>query len=191
MGTPRQPLMTTQTCPKESFEPLLSHDQGPGHTFARPGLKTRFETRMNDYPKRSPLKAIRAFCTTCQGECSRAVAGCADTACPFYPYRHGTPPEGMKHQPMKAIRRYCLDNCQCGAGRQEVVDCGGDTALLGPCPVFPFRLGKNPNFSAEIREKRRQAALERGPVGIIAARKSRIHGPFTDIESTKSVVDGL
>ena len=40
--------------------------------------------------------------------------------------------------PIKAIRAHCL---KCGGGQpKEVRDC-----LIPECPIFPFRMGKNPN----------------------------------------------
>lgn len=140
--------------------------------------------------KRTALKAIRDFCIGCQGDSFQAVAECADAACPFHPYRHGMALEKGRHSPVRACRKYCFEHCLPEAGYETVKDCGGDTALLGPCPVYPFRLGKNPNISEATRQKRRQAALERGPVGIIAAQSSRIHRPFGVPESTKTVQAG-
>lgn len=142
---------------------------------------------MNTYPKRSPLQAIRVFCVQCQGESFQAVTECADTACPFYPYRHGTPPEGLRHQPMKAIKQYCFGNCQCGAGRQEVVECQGDKAAAGPCPAFPFRLGTNPNISAATREKARQRELRKVEEGTNTLPILPTHTPFDAPESTKAL----
>ena len=40
--------------------------------------------------------------------------------------------------PIKAIRAKCLD-CS-NRQRKEVRDC-----LIPECPIFPFRMGKNPN----------------------------------------------
>jgi len=38
--------------------------------------------------------------------------------------------------PVKAIREFCLE---CAASRVEVRKCG-----IAKCPLFPYRLGKNP-----------------------------------------------
>ena len=140
---------------------------------------------MTTYPKRSPLEAIRVFCVECQGGSFQGVTECADRDCPFHPYRHGAALAKGHHSHVRACRAFCFENCLPVAGVDTVKDCGGDTALLGPCPVFPYRLGKNPNISAATREKRRQAALERGPVGIIATQNSRIHTPSDAPESTE------
>lgn len=44
----------------------------------------------------------------------------------------------QKLSPVKAIRKHCLD-CMCGSVG-EVKNC-----IIVDCPLFPFRLGKNPN----------------------------------------------
>jgi hypothetical protein len=141
---------------------------------------------MSTYPKRSPLEAIRVFCIECQGGSFQGVIECADTACAFYPYRHGTALEKGRHSPVKACKAYCSENCLAGAGYEAVKDCGGDTALLGPCPVFPFRMGTNPNISAESRAKARQRALETDPLGLRSAKKIQAHSAFDAPESTGS-----
>ena len=139
----------------------------------------------------SPLKAIRSFCVACQGESPIAVTECTDLHCPFHPYRHGTPPKGKRHQPMKAVKLYCLDNCQAGAGREEVAICQGDTALLGPCLVFPFRLGVNPNISEATREKARQRELRKMEQGTNTLPIFAAHALFDAPESTITNREGL
>jgi hypothetical protein len=51
---------------------------------------------------------------------------------------------------LAAIRAKCLD-CSCG-NRAEVADC-----LVRACPLWPFRMGKNP-WRAEVSASRREAA---------------------------------
>lgn len=94
--------------------------------------------------RRSPLQATRALCLECEGAPTN-VESCLNPACPLYPYRFGTLPDGQPQNTLKVIATYCLEECQGGSCRNEVVNCQGDTAILGPCPAFPFRLGKNPN----------------------------------------------
>lgn len=43
-----------------------------------------------------------------------------------------------KTNPVKAIREKCLNDC-CAGDRNEVENC-----LCPTCPLFPFRMGKNP-----------------------------------------------
>ena len=56
--------------------------------------------------------------------------------------------------PIKAIRAKCLDCC-CGQ-RDEVKLCPAKD-----CPLWPFRMGKNPNRSRNMTDEQREAAKER------------------------------
>ena len=118
--------------------------------------------------KRSPLKAIRAFCVECQGDSSPAVATCADTVCPFFAYRLGKALPAGKHKPTSTIKQYCYQQCQAGVGgREEVKGCQGNEIA---CPVFPFRTGRNPNVGEAKRKKLRAAAttqLASGTSGLL------------------------
>ena len=133
------------------------------------------------------LEAIRKFCLQCQGGVSANVTECQYAVCPFYPYRLGVALPAGKHRPLKTIRAYCVEECQ--AGNQGQVDyCQGDTAAAGPCPAFPFRMGKSPNVTAGTREKRRaanfrQTAAGKNALGLISAPHSR---PLQAAESLKS-----
>ena len=107
----------------------------------------------------SPLEAIRAFCLECDGT---HVTTCLYPACPFYDYRLGKRPVGKACATVKVIQTYCLEECQAGSGSDEVLTCQGDKAYIGPCPVYPFRMGKNPNKSQPLTEERRAALVESG-----------------------------
>lgn len=140
---------------------------------------------MSTQIRRSPLVAIRAFCVECQGGSPNAVTECNDTACAFHPYRHGAALEKGRHSPVRACKAYCFENCLPGAAPNEVSDCLGDKALLGPCPVFPFRMGRNPNISEATREKCREEASKRVVKGKFGFCKTIVHTPFDDPEPTK------
>ena len=56
--------------------------------------------------------------------------------------------------PIKAIRAKCLDCC-CDQ-REEVKLCPAKD-----CPLWPFRMGKNPNRSKNMTDEQRLAAKER------------------------------
>ena len=56
--------------------------------------------------------------------------------------------------PIKAIRAKCLDCC-CDQ-KEEVKMCPATT-----CPLYPFRLGKNPFRKREMSEEQRKAAAAR------------------------------
>jgi hypothetical protein len=56
--------------------------------------------------------------------------------------------------PIKAIKAKCLDCC-CG-DRAEVKECQARN-----CPLWQYRLGKNPNRARNMTDEQRQAAKER------------------------------
>lgn len=56
--------------------------------------------------------------------------------------------------PIKAIKAKCLDCC-CGQ-REEVKMCP-----VEDCPLWAFRLGKNPNRKRNMTDEQRKAAAER------------------------------
>ena len=141
--------------------------------------------------KRSPLESIRAFCIECQGGSFQSVTECTDAACPFSPYRHGVPLPKGHHAPLRACKRYCHESCQADGGRDEVVACRGDEAVLGPCSVFPFRLGRNPNISDATREKARQRELRKLADGSNALSFSPAQRPFQLPKSTETATGGL
>ena len=58
-----------------------------------------------------------------------------------------------KHNPVKAIREKCLECC-CGS-IVEVKEC-----TVERCPIYPFRLGKNP-----FRQKREMTEEQKKAVG--------------------------
>ena len=80
-------------------------------------------------------------------------------------------PKSRGHQPMpvlKAIRAKCLD---CSGGIQsEVRDC-----LVRRCPLYPFRMGKNP-WRAPASEGQRQKAA-RIAIAAKNRRSNRGNGP--------------
>lgn len=55
---------------------------------------------------------------------------------------------------MKAVRAKCLDCC--GGNKSVIPVCG-----ISNCPLYPFRLGKNPNRTRNMTDEQRQAASER------------------------------
>ena len=137
---------------------------------------------------KSPLKALYAFCVECQGNKAERVAECNFIDCPFYRYRHGVALPKGQHSPIRACKKYCHDQCQAGAapGSDEVRNCQGDKALLGPCPVFPYRLGRNPNISEETKRARRERALKRVVKGTSGFSIEAHHSTFQLPESTKA-----
>jgi len=61
--------------------------------------------------KRAPIKIFRKFCLDCMGNDKKLIAECPTSACPIYPYRHGTNPalKGKRKAPKEgvdALRKY-------------------------------------------------------------------------------------
>lgn len=52
--------------------------------------------------------------------------------------------------PLKAIRAKCLD-CSCGSAA-EVREC-----VIPTCPLFPFRMGHNPNIKLTDEQRQKRA----------------------------------
>ena len=59
-----------------------------------------------------------------------------------------------KHNPVKAIREKCLE---CSNGQPSEVKC----CPVEKCPLYPFRLGKNPFRKREMTEEQRKAVGDR------------------------------
>ena len=131
--------------------------------------------------KLTPLRAIRKQCVQCMGGSPRLVADCPGRDCPLYPYRMGRL-DGADGHTLRAIRQYCLG---CAGSSQAVRDCYGDTAVDGPCPLYRFRFGTNPNISEETRQKRREAALRHG------FRKLPMHEQIFGKKQPKLPLDGF
>lgn len=111
----------------------------------------------------TPGEAIRRYCVHCCGGQASAVAGCDGdesvrekgfNSCEFHPYRLG------KGRPsVRLIRQFCLS---CQGGRADFVrDC-----IKPSCGLYPFRLGKNPNFTRAGRSAAEMEAirLKRGGI---------------------------
>ena len=110
-----------------------------------------------DGPRKTSLESIRLHCVQCMGGSFALVTDCPSTACVFFPYRSGVIEAGKSRRLLRVIRSYC-DGCASGG------DANGCTAgrcylSLAPCPVWPFRSGRSPYYSAEVREQRRARAL--------------------------------
>ena len=99
----------------------------------------------------SPRQAIRAKCRECFGgdlepirncTCRTPKGKCDPSGCWLWPYRmgHGIDPSREPYPPtrLQAIYKECL-NCM-GGDREGVKECPSDD-----CPLYPFRLGHNPN----------------------------------------------
>jgi len=76
----------------------------------------------------------------------------------------------IMQNPVKTIRAYCLECC--GGDRNEVVACTLSHEQkrdgLSKCPLYPFRLGKNPFFKRTERnltDEQKQTVADRLRLG--------------------------
>jgi len=102
--------------------------------------------------RRSPLDGIRAYCIWCCGGSSLEVKACPATGCDLHPYRQGVIPAGASRSLMKVIKARCLDCMPDGAAGCDAFQ---DFEHHPACPLWPFRLGRNPNYGTTQREERR------------------------------------
>ena len=61
---------------------------------------------------------------------------------------------GEKSTPMESVHKYCRE-CVCGDKQfnpEEVRNCTGDKAFLGPCPMYPYRMGTKRPSVRRMRE---------------------------------------
>ena len=116
-------------------------------------------TDREDLTISSPMEAIRARCLECVGYHSAEVLNCKDHDCALYPLRLGSIPIDRPSR-LKAIRKHCLE---CMNGSAEAVrDCTSGPGLAKGepgCPVFQFRLGKNPKRKGVGADSETMAAI--------------------------------
>ena len=85
-----------------------------------------------------------------------------DNNAPETPGRENIPPESSTPQtttpttwsPLRAIRAKCLDCCL--GSKDEVRLCPATD-----CPLYPYRMGKNPRRKSTMTPEQRKAAAER------------------------------
>ena len=107
----------------------------------------------------TPLKAIRAHCLWCCGDSHKEVNLCLDYDCPLWPYRMGSITKGASRKILQVIRDRCL-YCCCDS-HEMVRTCTAYQKYVHPlCTLWPFRMGKNPNYSKEHRQKARRRAVQ-------------------------------
>ena len=121
----------------------------------------------------SPMEAIRARCLECVGYHSAEVLNCKDRDCALYPFRLGTVPIDRPSR-LRAIRKHCLE-CMNGSA-EAVKDCTSGPGLAKGepgCPVFQFRLGKNPKLKGKgktptwlIEANKKKGLLDRLSIGL-------------------------
>jgi hypothetical protein len=110
-----------------------------------------------DGPRKTALESIRLHCVQCMGGSFALVSECPSMDCVFHAYRMGIIEGGASRRLLRVINSYC-DGCAPGG---DVAACtAGKMYLdLSPCPIWPFRSGRSPYYSAEAREQRRVRAI--------------------------------
>jgi len=93
----------------------------------------------------TPLRAIAKHCFECGGRSYKERENCEHIECPLYPYRFGHRPKVQaKYTPIKAIQRFCME-CVGEVGYKANYK-ERELCPNKKCYLYPFRLGKNPNF---------------------------------------------
>lgn len=64
----------------------------------------------------------------------------------------------MRKTAIRAIREFCV---QCTVGDMEAIRECAPVPGIGACPLWPYRMGKNPNISEATRAKMRELAKSR------------------------------
>ena len=105
--------------------------------------------------KQTPSQATKKFCCECCGGIKSEVKNCGgdkliingkEEKCPLYDYRFG-----KGRISVKTIRKHCL-MCM-GGSKSGVREC-----VRTECPLWPFRLGTNPNYSKKDRIRKSASA---------------------------------
>ena len=101
----------------------------------------------------TPLRSVRMFCLWCCNHQSLEVKLCPATSCVLHRYRLG-----KGNISVKTIRDKCIDcsdgelsnikDCKFGKplplDKQDKPECHPNNY---PCPLYQFRMGKNPNIT--------------------------------------------
>lgn len=100
----------------------------------KPGQGGIMQTIPIKSAKLSPGEVVRAYCRDCVGSerFNDDIRDCTESECAFHPYRNG------RRVSVKVHRRFCL---QCANGSHDYVA----NCPTRSCPVWPYRMGKNPN----------------------------------------------
>jgi len=138
-----------------------------------------------DGPRKSALESIRLHCRQCMGDSLALIRDCVTTECAFHPYRSGEIPAGASRRLLKVIRSFC-ESC---AADGDVAGCtaGKSYLSLSPCPIWPFRSGRNPYYGEGRKERLREHAIRSGSE---ANFRPRLDGTRPALTSGRVVGDG-
>ena len=109
--------------------------------------------------QKTPLQAVRKFCIECCGGSKPDVKTCGGDkpimcgdypCCPLFPHRGG-----RKRVSVKTIRNHCII---CTNNSHDAIRECPSTG----CPLYPFRMGKNPNYSEKTKKLKSKLAKKQG-----------------------------
>jgi hypothetical protein len=109
--------------------------------------------------QKTPLQAVRKFCVECCGGSKPDVKTCRGDRpimggdypnCPLFPHRGG-----RKRISVKTIRKHCII---CTNNSHDAIrECPSTK-----CPLYPFRMGTNPNYKEETKKLKSKLAKKQG-----------------------------
>ena len=107
----------------------------------------------------TPLHAVRRFCIECVGNVKSQIRNCGGDkpimggeypCCPLFPHRGG-----RKRISVKTIRKHCMI---CTNGSHDAIrECPSTE-----CPLYPFRMGTNPNYKKSTKKIKSKLAKKQG-----------------------------
>ena len=127
---------------------------------------TQPETEATTTP--TPLRAVRLACLECCSGSALEVRECVATSCPLWTFRFGRRPSiedkaavAGAGRPVYPIEKRLTGASRLKAIRRKCIDCSGGTdgavraCTVSACPLFQYRLGRNPNI---VRSPERKEA---------------------------------
>ena len=109
--------------------------------------------------KGTPLYAVRQFCIQCVGNAKSQIKKCGGdrpimggeySCCPLYKHRMG-----KKRVTVATIRKHCMI---CTNGSYDAIrECPSTE-----CPLYPFRMGHNPNYKESTKKIKSKLAKKQG-----------------------------
>jgi hypothetical protein len=116
----------------------------------------------------TPLKAVRLACLECSNGSALEVRECVATSCPLWTFRFGRRPgaedkAAVAGKPVYPLEKRLTGTSGLKAVRRRCVDCAGGTdaavraCTVSACPLFPYRLGRNPNIVRSPERKKADA----------------------------------
>ena len=121
----------------------------------------------------TPLQAVRRFCIQCVGNVKSEIRDCRGDkpflsgvkCCPLFKHRFG-----RGRISVLEIRKHCLRLCMNGS--RDAVRC----CLSTECPLYPFRMGTNPNYKESTKKLKSKLAKKQGlsKIGLKSRAKKKV-----------------